>query len=76
MPARIMSSVAATAERTRMVPTAPITLPRPRHRSKRCMDAAIVPMRPDGRKMKKRRPKMNEMTMRTTEKDRYHCIKP
>jgi hypothetical protein len=26
--------------------------------------------------MKKRRPKMNEMTMRTTEKDRYHCIKP
>ena len=46
-------------------------------RSLRCMDAAIVPMRPDGRKMKKRRPKMkNEMKMRTMEKDRYHCIKP
>ena len=28
MPARIISSVAATADRTRIVPTAPMTLPR------------------------------------------------
>jgi hypothetical protein len=40
------------------------------------MDAAIVPMRPDGRKMKKRRPHMNEMKIRTTENNQYHCIKP
>ena len=40
------------------------------------MLAAIVPISPDGRKMKKRKPKMKEMTMRTTENERYHCIKP
>jgi hypothetical protein len=43
--------VATTAESTLMVITAPTTLPRPRHRSNRCMLDAMMPRMASGREM-------------------------
>ena len=58
--------------------TMPVTMTSGKRR--RSSSMKLGPHRPSmmrmRRKMKKRKPKMKEMTMRTMENERYHCIKP